>query len=180
MMVELNNFPLQRYQCSFMGWSHASSHLPCAGTIPARGPPFCLMDASEHVRTHTHTQNIMRTLAHKEVKTRAHTAYTLWHLSSCCALRTWSNILQPSTPLSIQLLSLSLSFHLCHKPFSATSSSSSCPTGGLSLNFLSSPPSPAIITSLSPSSLSPSLSSWSPLRTLKVTATVLISWEGCR
>lgn len=129
---------------------------------------------------HTHTQNIMRTLAHKEVKTRAHTAYTLWHLSSCCALRTWSNILQPSTPLSIQLLSLSLSFYLCHKPFSATSSSSSCPTGGLSLNFLSSPPSPAIITSLSPSSLSPSLSSWSPLRTLKVTATVLISWEGCR
>lgn len=70
---------------------------------------------------HTHTQNIMRTLTHKEVKTRAHTAYTLWHLSSCCALRTWSNILQPSTPLSIQLLSLSLSFYLCHKPFAATS-----------------------------------------------------------
>lgn len=43
----------------------------------------------------------------------------LWHLSPCCALRTCSNILLPSTHLSLQLLSLSLTLSLpkatfCH------------------------------------------------------------------
>lgn len=77
MMVELNNFPLQRYQRSFMGWSHASSHLPRAGIIPARGPPFCLMDASEHIRTHTHTEYHAHTRTQRGEDTCTHSVHAV-------------------------------------------------------------------------------------------------------
>lgn len=57
--------------------------------------------------------------------------HTLWHLSSCCALRTCSNTLHPSTPLSLQLLSPPLALILFLPPPNAPH----VPWGGLSLIF---------------------------------------------
>lgn len=85
----------------------AFPHLSCAGITPSRGPPLCLTlkrtrTKVEHVSAETHYMGTHRhTIGQRHV-------YTLWHLSSCCALRTCSNILHPSPCFSLSI-SLSLS-----------------------------------------------------------------------
>lgn len=58
---------------------------------PSRGPPFCLMDKCTHTkvdhmeRLKTYTHDI-HALTHLRGGDTCTDAYTLWHLSSCCAL----------------------------------------------------------------------------------------------
>lgn len=98
---------------------------------PSRGPSFCLMDKRTHKRVeHVEVEDIYTWYV--RTKTWRHMRrHTLWHLSSCCALRTCSNTLHPSTPLSLQLLSPPLALILFLPPPNAPH----VPWGGLSLIF---------------------------------------------
>ena len=121
-------FPSEHCQWFFAGWSHASSHLLCAGIIPVGVlPPVS--------QTNTHIQRLntwrgwrcthmiyMRSDSKRWRHMHRRVHAVAFKLVLCLRGHALIFPIPPhSTPLSIQLLPLSISFCLCHKPFSATS-----------------------------------------------------------